>query len=82
VPSYWIAHPTESSFISALSPEGVSQFLMISRRWPAGRNLIREHHHGASPTSDGDRAWGVAMKDISGGVRFEVCDAPSYSYGR
>jgi hypothetical protein len=74
VPSYWIAHPTESSFISALSPEGVGHSLMISRCWPAGRYLIREHRHGVSPMADGDRAWGFAIKDISGDVLLEPSD--------
>jgi hypothetical protein len=77
VPGYWIAHPTESSFISALSQEGVGQFLMISRHWPAGRYVIREHRHGVSITADGDRAWGFAMKAISGNVLLESCDAPA-----
>jgi hypothetical protein len=41
MPGYWILHPTELAFIWALTPEGVGQLLMISRRWPAGRHLIQ-----------------------------------------
>jgi hypothetical protein len=37
MPSYWITHPVEQCFISALSPEGVGQLLPIAERWPAGR---------------------------------------------
>jgi hypothetical protein len=77
MPSYWILHPTESSFIAALSPEGVGQLLMISRRWPAGRYLIREHWHAAPPTAGGDHVWGFAAKDMSGDVRLEPSDEPS-----
>src|SRR5262249_18915004 len=58
VPTYWIAHPTESAFISAFTPEGVGEFLMISRRWPAGRYVVREHRPGAAPPAVGDRVWG------------------------
>jgi hypothetical protein len=76
VPTYWIAHPTESAFISAFSPEGVGQVLLISRRWPTGRYLIREYRRGASPTADADRAWGYAVKESGGDVLLEPSDEP------
>jgi hypothetical protein len=58
--SYWIAHSTEQSFISALTPEGVGQLLMIAKDWPAGLYIIRVHCHSPSPTGQNDRRWGHA----------------------
>jgi hypothetical protein len=72
--SYWITHPTESAFISAFSPEGVGQFLMVAGDWPAGRYVIREHRPGALAATGGDLAWGYAHKDISRDVRIEPAD--------
>jgi hypothetical protein len=74
VPSYWIAHPSQSAFISAFSPEGVGQFLMISGRWPAGRYIIRMHRHGRSSSEAGDPAWGYAIKSGNGDVLVECSD--------
>jgi hypothetical protein len=37
VPSYWIAHPAETAFISALTPEGIGQLLRMAEGWPIGR---------------------------------------------
>jgi hypothetical protein len=69
MPSYWITHPVEQCFISALSPEGVGQLLRIAERWPAGRYVIREHWHAESPAGLKDRRWGHAEKDDDGRVR-------------
>ena len=74
MPSYWIAHPTERAFISALSPEGVAQLLEVAERWPPGRYYIRRHHHGVSPPGAEDRPWGHAIKDRDGRVRIEPLD--------
>ena len=63
MPSYWIAHPDETAFISALSPEGVGHSLMTAEGWPVGRYLLRVHWHGISPTVPDDRPWGYAVKD-------------------
>jgi hypothetical protein len=71
VPSFWIAHPTATAFISALDQDGVGQLLTIAEDWPAGRYVIREHHHGGSPTAGNDRPWGCAIKDGAGDVRIE-----------
>ena len=71
MPSYWIAHPIERCFISALSPEGVGELLLISERWPAGRYVIREHRHAAPSAGQSDRRWGHAEKDDDGSVRIE-----------
>jgi hypothetical protein len=71
VPTYWIAHPTDSAFISAHSPEGVGELLRIADRWAAGRYAIREHLPGGSlPAGDG-HPWGYAIKDTVGNVRIE-----------
>jgi hypothetical protein len=72
MPSYWITHPIEQCFISALSPEGVGQLLLIAERWPAGRYVIREHRHAESPAGHQDRRWGHAEKDGDGSVRIET----------
>jgi hypothetical protein len=76
VPSYWITHPTQSAFISAFSPEGVGQFLMISGRWPAGRYIIRMHGYGLSSSEVGDPAWGYAIKRSNGDVLVEPSEEP------
>ena len=67
VPTYWINHPTDEAFISAFSPEGVAQVLMVAERWTAGRYLVREHHHTGTP----DRPWGYVVKDVGGDVWIE-----------
>jgi hypothetical protein len=73
VPSYWIAHPTDMAFISALSPEGVGQLLIMAERWPIGRYLIGKHHHGRSPAGpEEDQLWGYAIKDGEGRVWIET----------
>jgi hypothetical protein len=77
MPSYWIAHPDETAFISALSPEGVGHSLMTAEGWPVGRYLIRVHWHGISPTVPDDRPWGYAVKDRDGEVRIEPVHEPS-----
>jgi hypothetical protein len=75
--SYWITHPTESAFISAFSPEGVGQFLMVAEGWPAGRYVIREQRPGERAAGGGP-AWGYAHKDVGGDVRIEpVAERPS-----
>jgi hypothetical protein len=68
-PSYWIAHPTATAFISALDPDGVGPLLTIAEAWPVGRYVFREHHDGRSPTAGDDRPWGCAIKDGAGHVR-------------
>ncbi len=68
-PSYWIAHPTATAFISALDPDGVGPMLTIAEDWPVGRYVIREHHPGGSPTAGADRPWGRAIKDGGGHVQ-------------
>ena len=75
VPSYWIAHPTATAFISALDPDGVGPMLTIAEDWPVGRYVIREHHPGGSPTAGDDRPWGCAIKDGAGQVRIEPAPA-------
>jgi hypothetical protein len=72
MPSYWITHPVEQCFISALSPEGIGQLLLIAERWPAGRYVIWEHRHAESPAGLEDRRWGHAVKDGDGRVRIET----------
>ncbi len=69
--SYWIAHPTELRFISALSPEGVGQVLMVAERWPAGVYVIWTHRGESSPTEQEDRHWGQVVKDADGTVWIE-----------
>jgi hypothetical protein len=81
VPSYWIAHPTATAFISALYPDGVGQMLTIAEDWPVGRYLIREHHPGDSPTAGDDRPWGRAIKDGAGQVRIEPAPARGRDLG-
>ena len=76
MPSYWIAHPTDTSFISALTPEGMGQLLRIAERWPAGRYIIRRHRHADPPAEPDHLAWGHAIKDRDGGVRIEPVDGP------
>jgi hypothetical protein len=66
--SYWIAHPTAPGFISAFSPEGVGQFLMIARDWPPGRYVIRQYRGGCRESKEGDACWGHATKDGNGNV--------------
>ena len=75
-PSYWIAHPTATAFISALDPDGVGQMLTIAEDWPVGRYVIREHHPGGSPTAGDDRIWGCATKDGAGHIRIEPAASP------
>jgi hypothetical protein len=69
--AYWIAHPCRSGFISALWPEGVGQLLGSAEDWPAGAYAIRIHGHRQSEAADGDRVWGIAMKDARGDVWIE-----------
>jgi hypothetical protein len=69
VPSYWIAHPTATAFISALYPAGVGQMLSIAEDWPAGRYVVREHHPNGFPTAGDDRPLGCAIKDQAGHIR-------------
>jgi hypothetical protein len=76
VPTYWINHPAELAFISAFSPEGVGQSLMVAERWPAGRYVIREHRPGELAAAGGGPAWGYAHKDVSRDVRIEPVDEP------
>jgi hypothetical protein len=71
VTSYWIAHPTDSAFISAHSPEGVGQLLMVAERWAAGRYDIREHRASGLPPAGDDPVWGYAIKDEAGNVLIE-----------
>ncbi len=71
MPTYWIAYPTNSAFISAHSPEGVGQLLMVADRWAAGRYLIREHLPGGAPAAGDDHPWGYAIKDGVGNVWIE-----------
>ncbi len=73
--SYWIAHPTERGFISARSPEGVGQVLMMAERWPAGLYAMWTHGEAPSPTEREDRHWGQVVKDADGNVWIEA--APS-----
>jgi hypothetical protein len=72
--SYWIAHPTDHGFISALSPEGVGQLLMNAEEWPAGRYTIRAHRHASFSTGQNDSCWGHAQKDADGKVWIEPSD--------
>jgi hypothetical protein len=74
VSSYWIAHPVQTAFISALSPEGIGQLLRIAEGWPIGRYLIRRHRHGVSPAGPDHRPWGHAVKERDGEVRIEPVD--------
>ena len=82
VPSYWIAHPTATAFIAALSQDGVGQLLTIAEDWPVGRYVIREHDPGGSPTAGDDRPWGCATKDGAGHVRIEPDREPPARRGR
>lgn len=74
MPSYWIAHPVERAFISALHPEGIGQLLVMDRRWPAGRYPIHRHQTGGAQTGPDQRPWGHAVKDSEGAVRVEPGD--------
>jgi hypothetical protein len=69
--SYWIAHPTELAFISALSPEGIGQVLLMAECWPPGLYAIQTHRHTLSTTGPHDRHWGHAVKDRDGNVWIE-----------
>jgi hypothetical protein len=73
--SYWIAHPTEKGFISALSPEGVGQLLILAEGWPAGLYIILQHWHTTSPMGQ-DLRWGHVVKDGNGVVRIMPLDEP------
>src|SRR5262249_43384054 len=75
--SYWIAHPAETAFISALTPEGIGQLLRIAEGWPIGRYLIRRHRHDGSPAGPDHRPWGHAIKKGDGEVRIEPVDGPA-----
>jgi hypothetical protein len=66
--SYWIEHPTEHSFISALSPDGVEQLLILADNWPRSLYIIREHRI-TSPPDEQDVRWGYAVKDRDGYVQ-------------
>src|SRR5215470_12765185 len=79
VSSYWIAHPVQTAFISALSPEGIGQLLGIAEGWPIGRYLIRRHRHGVAPTGPDHRPWGHAVKERDGEVRIEPADEHAMS---
>jgi hypothetical protein len=74
--SYWIAHPTESGFIAAFSPEGVGRCLEAAGDWPAALYIIRTHRHGEPPADEADRRWGHAVKDGDGDVSIEPLDGP------
>jgi hypothetical protein len=74
MPSYWIAHPTDRGFISALSPEGVGQLLMNAEQWPAGRYTIRVHRHASFSTGQNELCWGYAEKGGDGKVWIEPSD--------
>jgi hypothetical protein len=76
MPSYWITHPDGSAFISAFSPEGVGQVLLIAERWPADRYLIREHRPRDLAMAGGDRPWGYALKDVAGDVLVQPSAEP------
>ena len=76
--SYWIAHPTEWGFISAFSPEGVGQLLILAEGWPAGLYIISTHRHTASPMGQ-DVHWGHVVKDRNGDVRIMPLDEPQES---
>jgi hypothetical protein len=66
VPSYWINHPTETGFISATSPEGVAQLLMLDVRWPAGLYVVNEYRQASPPSDEHYRRWGTATKRPDG----------------
>jgi hypothetical protein len=72
--SYWIAHSTEQSFISAITPEGVGQLLLIAENWAAGMYTIRVHRHSPSRAAQDARCWGHAVKDRDGNVLIEPTD--------
>jgi hypothetical protein len=76
VPSYWIAHPTATAFISALSQDGVGQLLTIAADWLVGRYVIREHWPAECQPGQDDRPWGHALKDGDGRVRVESKGEP------
>ncbi len=76
MPSYWIAHPAATAFISALTPDGIGQLLGMSDRWPVGRYVIRKYRHGAAPVGPDPGPWGYAVKDRSGTVRIEPVAIP------
>lgn len=80
--SYWIEHPAETAFISALSPEGIGQLLRIAEGWPIGRYLIRRHRPGVSPAGPDHRPWGHAVKEGDGEVRIEAVDEPAPEGGQ
>jgi hypothetical protein len=77
VAGYWIAHPAETAFISALAPEGIGQLLMLAEGWPVGQYPIRLHRHGVSPTGADHRPWGHAIKGGDGRVRIEPVEGPA-----
>ncbi len=66
--SYRVDHPTGLGFISAFSPEGVGQSLMMARDWPPGRYVIRQHRGGCRESNEGGACWGHATKDGNGNV--------------
>jgi hypothetical protein len=71
LPSYWIAHPTIPSFISAFSPEGVGQLLLVAADWPAGLYIIHEYHR-ISSLVERNLHWGQAVKDENGSVWIDL----------
>ena len=79
-PSYWIAHPTATAFISALDPDGVGPMLTIAEDWPVGRYVIREYHPGGSLMAGDDRPWGCAIKD--GGKPVQIVPDPAWQRGK
>jgi hypothetical protein len=77
VPSYWIAHPDATAFISALTPEGIGEPLGMSDRWPVGRYVIRLSRNGGPPTGPDQCPWGHAIKEKDGAVRIEPVATPA-----
>ncbi len=68
---YWIEHPFELAFISAFSPEGVGQVLLMAVPWPAGLYAMWTHGDAPSTMGQDDRRWGRAVKDGDGTVWIE-----------